>query len=135
MKGLWRDPFGLLKGFAIGDMAISFSIFIKSGKPIPVGFGVTGKMEIGTLKMAFALAFDANQGGFLINGALSRIALSDMLVVAVSSLLFFSVFSFRGRGAVAAASPSLFSLLPPSLPPSLSLSFSLSLPHMLSVGL
>ena len=78
MKGIWRNPLGL-KGFAFGDLAISFSLNWQSG--VPSGFGITGKMEIGTTKMHFALAVDASSG-FLISGSMSRLTLKDIVLLA-----------------------------------------------------
>lgn len=84
MKGMWRNPFGL-RNFAIGDMAISLSLNWKSG--IPTGFGITGKMEIGTRKMSFALAVDAT-AGVLLSGSISKLALRDILIVGVRCTSF-----------------------------------------------
>lgn len=57
IENMWKNPFGALPGFSIGNLAFELAI-IYGDPPVPSGFGLAGEVEAGTKHVKLATKID-----------------------------------------------------------------------------
>ncbi len=82
MQGEWKDPLGV-KGLAISDcafeMGIDYSIFSNTG--VPTVYGITGGLQLGTVKamMATKIVGGAGAADSILAGRVNKLDLHDLV--------------------------------------------------------
>gem|GEM_PF-4908287 len=82
MEGRWDKPFGI-KGLSLYDVAleigIEFAVFSTTG--LPSVFGITGGMDIGSVKAAMAVKTMLTSPDVLLMGRINKLSLMDLVEV------------------------------------------------------
>ncbi|MBD3273650.1 hypothetical protein GF385_04870 [Candidatus Dependentiae bacterium] len=79
MEGKWNNPLGV-KGISISNTASEFAISLTPPVPVPTNVGITGALEIGSVKAMAAVKLDVTgQGGII--AKINSISLDDLLSI------------------------------------------------------
>jgi DNA-binding transcriptional regulator GbsR (MarR family) len=88
MQGTWDNPLGI-KGLALEDIAvevgIDYPVFMSTG--LPTKFGITGGMQIGSVKAKVAALMTANLAEIILLAKLNHLTIRDIAELAKSMAL------------------------------------------------